>query len=410
MSRTRAVFRAMVCGMPLMFALPALSFAEGDVGTDLELRAGLWSRDLRLAESSEVAAGSISAGARWTPHAPISAELEVFATGSISGEATRSDLDVRKGFLTVEANRIALRVGRQVDVWGRADRLNPTDMLSPRDYTTLSTDDDDQRRGLGMARLDIETSDSGQLSAYWIPEFRANRLLIEPPATTGDDEQSWEPGQFALRYDVTGGAVDWSLSYYQGLDRTYDLAAAPAGLAVRHNTIRSYGADIATTAAGFGLRAEGAYVATAFDPDTNPLVRRPEVWIVAGADRSFGANTYLNVQTSLRRVTDEAPVPAAFAVARAGVDRLRFQQDETQIGLTANLRHSWDDRRWQAELVALHYLQRSQGLLRAELRHQLSGKLSLIARAQVFRGESGSYFDRISEASSITLELRAVPW
>lgn len=410
MNRTIAVLRAAVCGMPLIFALPALSFAEGDVEADLELRAGLWSRDLRLAESSEVAAGSISAGARWTPHAPVSAELEIFAIGSTNGEDARSDLDVRKGFLTLEADRMALRVGRQVDVWGRADRLNPTDMLSPRDYATLSTDDDDQRRGLGMARLDIETSESGQLSAYWIPEFRANRLLIDPPSTIGADDQSWEPGQFALRYDITGGAVDWSLSYYQGLDRTYDLTAAPTGLAIRHNTIRSYGADVATTAAGFGLRAEGAHIDTAFDPQTNPLVRRPEVWIVAGADRAFGANTYLNVQTSLRRVTDDTPVPAAFAVARAGVDRLRFQQDETQIGFTANLRQSWDDRRWQAELVALHYFQRSQGLLRAELRHQLTDKLILIARAQVFRGENGSYFDRISEASSLTFELRAVPW
>jgi hypothetical protein len=408
MSWSRTVLRALACGLPLAFAVPAPSFAEEDIAADLELRTGLWSRDLRLPESSEVAAGSITVGTRWTPPAPVSAELEVFAIGSTDGDEARSDLDVRKGFVKFEANRVALRAGRQVDVWGRADRLNPTDTLSPRDYTTLSTDDDDQRRGLGMARLDIQTSDTGQLSAYWIPEFRANRLLIEPPSSSGDDAQSWEPGQLALRYDVTGGALDWSLSYYQGLDRTYDLAAAPTGLAVRHNRIRSYGADVATTAAGFGLRAEGSYVETAFDAETNPLVRRPEVWIVAGADRAFGANTYLNVQTSLRRVTDNAPVPAAFAAARAGIDRLRFQQDETQIGITANLRQSWDDRRWQAELVALHYLQRSQGLLRGELRHQLSGKLTLIARAQVFRGETGSYFDRISEASSVTLELRAV--
>jgi hypothetical protein len=407
MSQAKAVFRAILCSMPLMLALPATSFAEGDVATDIELKAGLWSRDLRLLKNSGVAAGSATAGVRWTPTAPVSTELEVFAIGSAGGGEARSDLDIRKGFVHLERNRMSLRVGRQVDVWGRADRLNPTDVLSPRDYTTLSADEDDQRRGLGMARLDIETSETGRFSAYWVPEFRANRLLVEPPSTRLSDDHSWEPDQFALKYDSTGGAVDWSLSYYQGLDRTHDVAVTDSGPAVKYNTIQAYGADVASTAAGFGVRAEGAYVDTAFDAETNPLVRRPEVWIVVGADRNFGANTYVNVQTSLRRVTDDAPVPTDLAAPRSGVDRLRFQQDDTQIGFTATLRRSWDDRRWQVELAALQYAQRSQGLVRAELRRQLASNVTLLARAQVFHGDRGSYFDRISEASSLALEFRA---
>jgi hypothetical protein len=239
MSQAQAVFRAILCSMPLMLALPATSFAEGDVATDIELKAGLWSRDLRLLKNSGVAAGSATAGVRWTPTAPVSTELEVFAIGSAGGGEARSDLDIRKGFVHLERNRMSLRVGRQVDVWGRADRLNPTDVLSPRDYTTLSADEDDQRRGLGMARLDIETSETGRFSAYWVPEFRANRLLVEPPSTRLSDDHSWEPDQFALKYDATGGAVDWSLSYYQGLDRTHDVAVTDSGPAVKYNTIQS---------------------------------------------------------------------------------------------------------------------------------------------------------------------------
>jgi hypothetical protein len=103
-------------------------------------------------------------------------------------------------------------------------------------------------------------------------------------------------------------------------------------------------------------------------------------------------------------------VPAAFGAVRNQVDTLRFQQDETQVGVTANLRQSWDDRRWTAEVVALHYFQRNQGLFRAELRHQLTSNLTLVARAQNFYGDSGTYFDRVSPASSFTLELRAAIW
>ncbi|MEZ5892099.1 MAG: DUF1302 family protein [Parvularculaceae bacterium] len=335
-------------------------------------------------------------------------ETEVFAIASRGSRDERGRIDLRKGFLRLDADRISLQAGRQVDIWGRADRLNPTDNLSPRDFTTLSTEDADQRLGLSTVRADLTLSDALRLSAYWIPEFRPNELLLRPPEDLTDDRRNWDAKQFAAKLDNSGGRIDWSLSYYEGRDRVYDLALQDDALAVRYNRMRVYGADIATSLGVFGLRAEAAYFDTQFNAAESPLVRRPEFWMVAGADRSFGGDAYINVQASFRRVFDfDEPVPGELSPFRARIDTLRFQQKQTQVGFTLNMRRSWDDKRWTAEIMTLHYFNPDQGLVRAELRHPLSPNITLHGRAQKFYGEAGSYFQRISPASSISFEIRA---
>jgi hypothetical protein len=139
----------------------------------------------------------------------------------------------------------------------------------------------------------------------------------------------------------------------------------------------------------------------------NPLVRRPEFWAVIGLDRNFGSGVYANVQASFRRVfkvNDRLSAPAA--QLRPQIDILRFQQDKSQFGLTANLRYVWDDQRWTAEALALHYVDRGKDLARIEFRHQLTPQLSLRGRAQKFFGPKNSYFGRIAPASAVSMEAR----
>ena len=54
---------------------------------------------------------------------------------------------IREAYLDLSHGPLDLRIGKQIIAWGRADRINPTDNLTPRDYTLLVPDDDDQRLG-----------------------------------------------------------------------------------------------------------------------------------------------------------------------------------------------------------------------------------------------------------------------
>lgn len=380
--------------------------AQGSLDVDLTLIAGGWTHDMILPQTDNVAVGALALTARWSPTPELGFDGEVFAIGSASTAGQRGRINLKKAYLTFNTDRLTVRAGRQVENWGRADRLNPTDSLSPRDYTILTAEDNEQRLGLATIRADAAISDSVTISGRWIPEFRPTRLLIRLPSTLESDQREWDTGQFAIKLDHSGAGLDWSFSYFQGRDPVLDLALTASGLTERFNRVQVYGGDLATSAGVFGLRIEAAYTKTAFDPIGNPLVRRPELWAVLGVDRTI-AGVYANLQFSARHVLAFGePIIANLSAVRQKIDALRYQQDQNQFGLTLNLKKSWDDGRWNAEFSNLHYFQRQQGLVRLGVRYKIAANISVQLKAQKFYGERNSYFDTIRPASSIGFEVR----
>jgi len=156
-----------------------------------------------------------------------------------------------------------LRAGRQVIVWGRADKVNPTDSWSTRDRTLLAPNDDDQR--LGVASLQA-TWNAGayRVIALWQPEWRYPGFSV-PPLPRGVSLQNVAPAgtakQSGIKLDHSGGGLDWSVSYAHSIDRTPDLtvlSAEPRGLAVGlvYRPITTVGADAAIPIGKFGLRVK----------------------------------------------------------------------------------------------------------------------------------------------------------
>ena len=86
--------------------------------------------------------------------------------------------DLVEGWVRLAAGNLEIKAGRQIVVWGRADRLNPTDNISSRDYTLLVASDDEQRRGAAMVQTRLGLGPY-TLDAYWLPEFRPNRFPLD---------------------------------------------------------------------------------------------------------------------------------------------------------------------------------------------------------------------------------------
>ena len=398
--------RVLVAGALALACIDAHAQDAPDV--DLTLIAGGWTHDMILPQADNVVVGAMTLKAHWSPTADLSFDGEAFGIASSSTVGQRGRINLRKAYMALDAGRMTVRVGRQVENWGRADRINPTDNLSPRDYTILTSEDADQRLGLAMVRADFAISEALTVSGNWIPEFRATKLLTPVPQTMGRDRRRWDARQFAVKLDHSGGGLDWSLSYFRGRDPVLDLALSPSGLVQRYNRVQVYGGDVAAAAGPYGLRFEAAYTKTRFSPVRDPLVRRPELWAVMGVDRTIGG-VYSNVQVSARSVFSYTSLtPVSLSAVRQRIDALRYQQDETQFGMTLNLRKSWDDGRWNAEFSGLRYFERQQGLLRIGLRHQISPNLTMHLKAQKFYGTKGSYFDTIRPVSSVGLEVRFV--
>lgn len=85
---------------------------------------------------------------RFSPEAAIHAEGRLIAQHPWKD----SDASLREGYLDLAVNDADFRLGKQIVKWGRADTINPTDNLTPSDYTLLYPEDDDLKTGIPAAK------------------------------------------------------------------------------------------------------------------------------------------------------------------------------------------------------------------------------------------------------------------
>lgn len=116
-----------------------------DLGPSLSLRSAFWSHDKSYSDRS----GYLSDSA-WLALRP----KEILGTKLFfEGYLTKNDTlrgasiltEAREAYLEKSVGDFDFRAGRQIIVWGRADKVNPTDQWTSKNYTLLATDDEDQR-------------------------------------------------------------------------------------------------------------------------------------------------------------------------------------------------------------------------------------------------------------------------
>src|SRR5438552_3701475 len=143
------------------------------------LRAGAWSSTRTLDDAQ--GAGTL---ALWMKAAPrLGSRAFAYAEGWVGyRDVTRTKVTtglLREGFLDLDLGPLAIRAGKQILVWGRADAVNPTDNLSPKDYTLLVPDDDDQRFGTAAVKVSASAG-SLTMTTVWLPAFDPYVVPIPP--------------------------------------------------------------------------------------------------------------------------------------------------------------------------------------------------------------------------------------
>lgn len=257
--------------------------------------------------------------------------LRLFGTVELRADFADHDRDrvyAEELYADLTYKALDLRVGRQIIAWGKADLVNPTDHLSPRDFTD-PLESDDERLGVWAVGPRLQLGDvrwegaivpvfTGSImpigSPRWSPPFPPQvpnpvipgqmvRLTYEfaparEPATT------FANVQYATR--VSGSVRGWdvSASYFDGwedvprLDRQLAVSGPGTGtvrITPQHLRKRAVGGDLATVVRSFTVRCETAYIR----PD--PLQGPDHVQYVLGAERTFGdmlgsGGTFLLVQ------------------------------------------------------------------------------------------------------------------
>jgi hypothetical protein len=380
------------------------------------LRAGYWSSNRRLDDEQDIGVASA-----WLKlDKKLGSGIGLFAEGYLANEDIfgdrRDDSRLREGYIEGRKGNFDYRVGKQIIAWGRTDRLNPTDNLTPRDATLLAGDIDEDRFGSLAAKASWNFNAATSLTGVWLPDFQPNVVAV--PSRPGVILQENVPDssrQWALKLDQSGKAIDWSVSWFDGFDLNADIALGPltpAGQVVNldHHRIRVLGADAATTRGSYRFAVEGAYVRTEDPNGTDPGIKNPFFYGVFGVERDYPDNLIVIAQVFTRQVMtytnpEDVANPAARAIAvQQAVSNNQY--DRSQQGLTLRIDKKWFNETLEAELAGLALLNRDGYLLRPRVIYLYSDSIKFIVGYEYFKGSDQTVYGLLEKNKTLFAEVR----
>jgi hypothetical protein len=394
-------------------AEPAPGFSLGRLGITGSLRAAYWSSNRRQDSDEDI--GVVSSWLKLDKR--LESGIGLFAEGYLANEdAFGKQRDVswlREAYFEGRKGKFDYRLGKQIIAWGRTDRLNPTDNLTPRDFSLLAADIDEDRFGSvaakGLWSFDSYTS----FTAAWIPEFRPNKIALPArPGIAFDERVPESRRQWAVKLDQSGKAVDWSVSWFDGFDLSADLSpgATPGVVLLDHHRTRVLGADAATTRGSWRFALEGAYVRTE-DPDgIDPGIKNPFFYGVFGIERSFTDNLTTIVQVYGRKVSHyrnpediAAPAARAIAIEQAIANN---QYDRDQYGASARIAKKWFNETLEGELAGSLLLNRDGYSLRPRATYIWSDSIKILGGYEWYKGSDKTLFGRLEKNKTVFAEVR----
>jgi len=380
-------------------------------------------------------------GVRWVAEARVLAEQvgheHEDATHGLPRSVRYADevtSELREGYIEISRSLWEMRVGRQIIPWGRGDEINPTDVISPKNYTLLLPEGSPSYRGgVNAFRIDAFLPWDLRAIGVYVPFFEQTIIPLSDPPDGARLQERLPPitfgnGSAGFKLDRSGGKVDASIAYYYGFNllpevRIASASANPAtgGLSadvdLAHGRQHMIGADFATAAGRFGYRGEVAWVQT-----DNPHARRvesivPYLSYVLGIERSFSDSLSVIVQYVGRYVPQRIdperalnnPNPvlaqADFLAAKSTVV-INQQLDTVQNGWSLRIdKKFWNDT-LDCELLGVHYFERNDFFIRPRLAYDWTDAWKTTIGAEVFHGPHNSTFGRVQKNTGGFFEVK----
>ena len=176
MNRKIIVGTILLLSSTLVFAEEANTGILQKLNLNGSLRAAYFGASRKFDDKKDLSAGSL-----WLKSSSsLGNSASYVAEGWLRNDESFNGINrtlLREGYFNFTAGEADLRVGKQIIVWGRADGINPTDNLTPRDYTMLAPESDDQRFGAFAAKMTYHFQNIA-LTGIWLPDFNPNILPI----------------------------------------------------------------------------------------------------------------------------------------------------------------------------------------------------------------------------------------
>jgi hypothetical protein len=229
------------------------------------------------------------------------------------------EFKLREVYVDVYLDKFDFRFGKQQIVWGQADGVFITDIVSPLDLTDfLMRDFNEIRIGINAAKINFYPSFDHSFELVWIPSFTpaifpADGSIWQPqrefpaPPTFDDSNRdvpfTLESSEIFLKYSISKA---WADIQFMGAYTWDDVPAmhvnpiappdpAAPGLLIKpeHHRLGLAGMSFNTQMADFVIRGEGAYYfdkywQTTESTATDALVQKDYINYVVGLDKTIG--------------------------------------------------------------------------------------------------------------------------
>ncbi|MCR4815998.1 MAG: hypothetical protein K5842_02290 [Bacteroidales bacterium] len=208
-------------------------------------------------------------------------------------------LQLREAYAYLSRGHWDLRAGRQIIVWGVADGLRVTDIISPMDYTEfLAQDYDDIRIPVGAARLRysrdkwcLEAIAVPVPSFFELPTDAANPWSVGPIPIEAEPRQKLNNMEYGGRLSFFLRGADFSFSALRTWNKMPVLCS---GMGI-YRRMTMLGADLSVPVGQFVIRGEAAE----YLDEVQPSVVSGEVPLANSSNLLVGIDWYASGGWSL---------------------------------------------------------------------------------------------------------------
>jgi len=371
---------------------------------------------------------------------PDASSLRLFSSAGLDGDPVAGRLSddqktfrahLEESYLTLDTRQVDLMVGRKMLRWGTGDGVNPMDLINPVDHREpVSSGRADARVPVELGQLIINLPTGGAvqeatLETVYIPLARIYRLSAsgspwEPYglralrraenegylalADQQEPDHAVDDAEAGLRLGVTTNGWDLAAIGFHGVSdnpifdyRTTEADGATLPLVTPvHPHFTAWGVNVAKGLERSTLRGE-----LALKPDLPVMledvstghdwVRRPVLEGVAGFDRTFGLNCYVNVQYFWNAVLEQSDNLARDAFTHGATAEIYdlFLQDDLKAGVRGTV--SFSKQGSVSELFA---------------EYSIGDDWLLAASLMLFEGPRDGNYGQYSNNDCLTLRLR----
>ncbi len=212
-----------------------------------------------------------------------------------------------EGYFTYTGDFFEFTFGKKIYSFGKADWLNPTDIITPWDYSKLYSTLEEFREGVEGVNFSFFNY-SSKITFYYFSYFRPNNYPIPPfsffipmgPDTVyyvfnpeisegrKNNLKEFEGG-FDLNLLVYG--FDMRFSFFKIYDRDPDLLIVPGidtiNINLKYNPIYLYGFDFSKIIKNYEFHGEFAYVETKDKKGECFCTKNPYFYGILGISRNF---------------------------------------------------------------------------------------------------------------------------